>query len=115
MAEFIAGMDLGIIAGGFIKFESMCIGTPFVLISLCAHQEKLAKKFANRGYGIYLGAIKNILAHQDRFKRKIEDFLVNETLRKEMFEKSRQLVDGKGSSRILEMVKAGLAGGVMPG
>jgi spore coat polysaccharide biosynthesis predicted glycosyltransferase SpsG len=106
MAAFITEMDVGIIAGGFIKFEFMCIGTPFLLVSLCAHQQELARKFASNGYGVYLGEIKNLIANPGKFQRKIESFLSNETLRVEMFENSRQLVDGQGSVRILEMVNS---------
>jgi spore coat polysaccharide biosynthesis predicted glycosyltransferase SpsG len=104
MAEFITEIDLGIIAGGFIKFEMMCIGTPFLLVSLCHHQQRLARKFAARGYGVYLGEIKDLIANQKKIRRKIESFILNETLRKKMFGNSRQLVDGKGSSRILALV-----------
>jgi spore coat polysaccharide biosynthesis predicted glycosyltransferase SpsG len=106
MAAFITEMDVGIIAGGFIKFEFMCIGTPFLLVSLCKHQLELARKFAAKGYGIYLGEIKNLIANPGKFQRKIESFMYNEALRVEMFEHSRRLVDGQGSSRILEIVNA---------
>jgi spore coat polysaccharide biosynthesis predicted glycosyltransferase SpsG len=109
MAAFIKKMDVGIIAGGFIKFEFMCIGTPFLLVSLCAHQQKLARKFASNGYGIYLGEMKNLIANPGKSQRKIESFLSNETMRMEMFENSRQLVDGQGSVRILEMVNSLIA------
>ena len=104
MAEFITRIDAGIIAGGFIKFEMMCIGTPFLLVSLCDHQQRLALKFSARGYGIYLGDIKQLLNNQKKFQRQMESFLANETLREEMFENSRRLVDGNGSSRILALV-----------
>jgi spore coat polysaccharide biosynthesis predicted glycosyltransferase SpsG len=106
IAAFIAEMDVGIIAGGFIKFEMMCVGTPFLLISLCDHQQKLARKFAAKGYGIYLGEIKVLIANRKKIQRKMESFLLNQTLREDIFGNSRRLVDGKGSSRILEMVKS---------
>lgn len=113
MAEFITKMDAGIIAGGFIKFEMMCIGTPFLLVSLCDHQQRLARKFAAGGYGVYLGDIKDLIANQKKFRRKIESFLANAALREEMFGNSRQLVDGKGSSRIFALVNR-LIGNIQP-
>ncbi|UCH95026.1 MAG: hypothetical protein JSV88_32890 [Candidatus Aminicenantes bacterium] len=106
MAAFIEKIDAGIIAGGFIKFEMMCIGTPFVLISLADHQHWLARKFAAQGYGVYLGKIKDLLSNPNKFKQEMETFLSDETLRKQMFSNSRQLVDGKGSDRVLEMVNS---------
>jgi spore coat polysaccharide biosynthesis predicted glycosyltransferase SpsG len=72
----------------------------------CKHQLELARKFAAKGYGIYLGEIKNLIANPGKFQRKIESFMYNEALRVEMFEHSRRLVDGQGSSRILEIVNA---------
>ena len=109
MAEFIARLDVGIIAGGFIKFEMMCIGTPFVMVSLATHQHHLARKFAAQGYGVYMGTIKNLLSRPDRFRKKLEGFITNRSLRQHMFANSRQLVDGKGSERILEIVNSALA------
>lgn len=106
MAGFIAGIDVGIIAGGFIKFEMMCVGTPFGLISLCEHQQKLARKFSRHGYGVYWGSITNILAKPGNFKRKITAFLTDASLRKTIFTGSRRLVDGNGSSRIVELTNA---------
>lgn len=108
MAAFITEMDIGIIAGGFTKFEFMCIGTPFLLVSLCNHQQKLARKFSSNGYGVYLGEIKNLIANPGKFQRTMESFLSNETLREEMFGNSRRLVDGQGSSRILEIVNSSI-------
>jgi len=111
MAAFIAGMDLGIIAGGFLKFEFMCIGTPFALVSLCDHQQKLARKFASKGYGVYFGDIKHLIGNQKneaRLKRKMAALVLNEKLREEMFRNSRQLVDGQGSYRILDMVNSSI-------
>jgi len=113
MAEFIMEIDVGIIAGGFIKFEMMCIGTPFLLVSLCRHQQLLARKFAADGYGVYLGKIKDLIVNQKKSRRKTESFLANETLREKMFGNSRQLVDGKGSSRILALVNR-LIGNIQP-
>lgn len=106
MAAFIEKMDVGIIAGGFVKFEFMCIGTPFLLVSRAKHQHQLAKKFSEKGFGIYLGTLKQVLAHPQAFEKKMNAFLSNNRLRRKMFENSRRLVDGKGSSRIVDMVNS---------
>lgn len=108
MAAFIEKMDVGIIAGGFIKFEFMCIGTPFLLVSRAKHQQELALKFSKKGFGIYMGTLKQVLAHPQAFEQKMNAFLKNNRLRKKMYENSRRLVDGKGSSRILDMVNSAI-------
>lgn len=107
MAAFLASLDVAIIAGGFIKFEAMCMGTPFALVSLCSHQQKLARVFAHEGYGIYLGPVGKLTGtamNQGAFKRKMLAFIGNKSLREEIFTRSRLLVDGQGSERIAELV-----------
>jgi spore coat polysaccharide biosynthesis predicted glycosyltransferase SpsG len=105
MGAFIAKLDVGIIAGGFIKFEMMCIGTPFMLVSLCEHQHRLARKFSADGCGVYLGKIAAVLGHTENTRRKIERFISDTAGREKMFHHTRRLVDGRGGERILELVK----------
>jgi spore coat polysaccharide biosynthesis predicted glycosyltransferase SpsG len=108
MAAFIEKMDVGIIAGGFVKFEFMCIGTPFLLVSRARHQHQLAKKFSEKGFGVYMGPLKEVLDYPQTFEQKMNAFLEDNELREKMFEDSRRLVDGKGSSRILDMVNSAI-------
>lgn len=105
MAHLLAGLDLALIAGGFIKFETLCVGTPFGLLSLCAHQETLARKFASRGYGLYLGKLKQVLTSPRSFKIKVKLLLDDETTRRKMYVGGRQLVDGQGSARIVTLIE----------
>ncbi len=105
MAALIAEMDLGIISSGFTKFEFMCIGTPFGLISFSTHQEILAKKFSSQGYGIFLGKVEDVLARSDRFHKMVTDLVSGVQLRKEMFVRSRRLVDGQGSIRVSNIIQ----------
>lgn len=104
MASLIARMDLGIIAGGFIKFEFMCLGTPFCMVSLNAHQKELAEKFSSAGYGIYLGQVNTVVSRPESVRRKVNMLISDSSLRRKMFLKSRGLVDGKGSTRFLELI-----------
>lgn len=103
MAGLIAKADLGIISGGFIKFEFMCIGTPFCSLSLEDHQAELAKKFSRKGYGMYLGNVKDLARYPEDFYKKIDRFLSANSLRKRMFLRTRRLVDGKGTRRMLAL------------
>lgn len=100
MGAFLQRMDMGIIAGGFLKFELMCVGIPFAMISLCTHQEELGRKFASEGFGKYLGSIGYCLKHPRRFQRKIKYFIEDESIRREIHSRSRKLVDGQGGERL---------------
>jgi len=103
MGDFINRMDIGIIGGGFIKFEFMCVGSPFAMISLCSHQEKLGRRFSSQGYGDYLGKLTYCLKNPQTFKQKILSLISDENRRSEISTRSRRLVDGQGSQRILQL------------
>jgi spore coat polysaccharide biosynthesis predicted glycosyltransferase SpsG len=111
LAAFIAKADAAIISGGFTKFECMCIGTPFCIVSRNAHQRKLAEKFSTRGFAVNLGHIGSRKSDAVDFGNKVLKFLRNDSLRHTMFKKTRKLVDGKGSVRILKLVNAHLERG----
>ena len=104
MGRFIQGMDMGIIAGGFVKYEFMCIGTPYAMLSLCSHQGMLGRKFSAQGYGVFWGHIRECLSAPQKMKTKVLSFIADEKRREEISVRSRKLVDGHGSGRILQMV-----------
>jgi spore coat polysaccharide biosynthesis predicted glycosyltransferase SpsG len=110
MGDFINRMDMGIIAGGFVKFEFMCLGTPFAMISLCSHQEKLGRKFSSQGYGDYWGHVENCLADPEKLKKKLFSFMADEKKRNDMSFRSRQLVDGQGIHRLFRMAESLIQG-----
>lgn len=110
MGALIGRMDMGIIAGGFVKFEFMCIGTPFAMVSLSSHQKELARKFSTQGYGDDWGPVEGCLANPDKLKRKALAFIADEKKRAAMFARSRRLVDGQGSRRLLRMAKGLIQG-----
>ncbi len=110
MGDLISRMDMGIIAGGFVKFEFMCIGTPFAIVSLSSHQEVLARKFSARGYGDDWGTVEGCLADPEKLKKKALAFIADEKKRADMFVRSRRLVDGLGGRRILRLAKGLIQG-----
>jgi len=94
--------DLGIITGGFTKYEFAAIGTPTVIIASVEHQDYLAKAFARQGLSKYLGYHKDI---SDSFIREsVREMLSNGQLRKEFSQNGKRLVDGKGIDRVCEIV-----------
>ena len=110
MGDLISRMDMGIIAGGFVKFEFMCIGTPFAMVSLSSHQEVLTRKFSARGYGDDWGPVEGCLADPEKLQEKAVAFIADEKKRAVMFARSRRLVDGLGSCRILRLAKGLIQG-----
>jgi len=105
LAEVIYQSNLGIIAGGFVKFECMCIGTPIAFVSLNRHQQILSKAYAEKGHGIYLGTLKGLIQSPKHIQKLLTKFIASEQDRRAMFKRNRSLVDGRGINRIQKIIE----------
>lgn len=94
--------DMCISAAGITLYELCAVGIPALSIIVAENQNKVADKFNS------LKLIKSLGWHDDINKEKIleEISLLNKnySMRKEISEKSRSLVDGKGTLRIVEKI-----------
>lgn len=100
LPDLIYGADLLVCAGGNTLHESACIGTPAIVVPSMPHEERTAKCFEEKGFGLAVD-IKNdwkksVLALCD----KIEDY----ALRSQMCVKGKKISDGCGRKRILEII-----------
>ena len=91
--------DMGIISGGFIKFELMLIGVPFLLISLNDHQHIMSKRFSHSKDANYLGKIDKLNINNIKNNKKILKFINEMQLRKKISINNKVLIDGKGLER----------------
>ncbi len=105
IAALIAQADMGIISGGFVKFECMCLGTPYFILSRNDHQQYLAEKFSSKGYGIYLGRLKNVKRDSARIRSEIERLIDSVSGRKKMFVRFRRFMDGNGGRRFVSTIR----------
>ncbi len=106
MAKLIANADIGFISAGFIKFEFMCIGTPFTLVSLNQHQNYLSRKFSSQGYGFYLGQMSTLSKDILTIEKDLNDIMYKFKNRERMYNKMRKLIDGKGLYRFQKLIKS---------
>lgn len=94
--------DVCISAAGTTLYELCAVGIPSLSIIVAENQNKVADKFN------LLKIIKSLGLHNDLNKEKIlsEISVLNKdySMRKEISEKSSRLVDGKGTSRIVEKI-----------
>jgi spore coat polysaccharide biosynthesis predicted glycosyltransferase SpsG len=101
MADFMAGLDFAVIAGGFTKFECLCLGIPMAMVSLCAHQATLARAYERAGLGLYLGDWRAIVAPAGRrWPARLLRLLDSNIERRALSQRGRALVDGHGAQRL---------------
>ncbi len=104
MAELMRWADIAIIAGGGSSlYELARMGTPGVVMSKVEHQVINAKRFAKLGTVIDLGYGNE--CGNEVIKSAVERLVSDHKLRQAMSEKGRQLVDGQGRKRVLEIIE----------
>lgn len=85
-------------AGGTTTFEAACSGLPMVLLAIADNQIQGAQAWANTGSAVFLGMLKETSA--EKLVEKVSRLLDSESTRKEMADKARKCVDGKGGDRV---------------
>jgi UDP-2,4-diacetamido-2,4,6-trideoxy-beta-L-altropyranose hydrolase len=99
MAELMAAADLAIGAGGSATWERCCLGLPSIAVSTATNQNQQILDAALNGL-IYAPDIKKNF--QESIKKHIFSMIENSLMRRYISSKAIQLVDGKGSKRIVD-------------
>ena len=97
MAQLMADSDLAIGAAGSTSWERCCLGLPTLLLVLAANQENIAMELQENGAAELL--------ELDSMASSIDDFFSSKEILlrlKEMTANSSKLVDGTGTSRVIE-------------
>jgi len=95
-------VDIAITSGGNTTYELACIGTPAIYTCIVPHQLKTAGAWDKIGAGINLGYAPKISTK--RIRETIISLLSDEVLLKEMSEKGKKKVDGRGLERITKII-----------
>lgn len=103
MADFMFSADIAITAGGTALFEMAYMGLPSIVISIASNQ-KSSKVFAEKyGTCIYLGDAQNM---KENFIIDSIEYIQDSEVRSVMSTNGQKLIDGKGSTRLLnEIIK----------
>ncbi|NBD17450.1 MAG: UDP-2,4-diacetamido-2,4,6-trideoxy-beta-L-altropyranose hydrolase [Cyanobacteria bacterium] len=103
MPEWMAWADLAIAAGGSTNWELAFMGLPSVIITVADNQSAIAQQLGKMGITISLGWYQQLTVHQ--LTTAVSELLSAQKQRQQMSEKGRQLVDGLGSQRVIEMMR----------
>jgi spore coat polysaccharide biosynthesis protein SpsF len=102
MRALMLGADLAVAAYGVTAHELAATATPAVLMCLTADHERSAMTFRDAGAAIVLGVYRGdegpVLA------REVSALLSDPDRRETMGQAGRQLIDGKGASRVADRI-----------
>jgi UDP-2,4-diacetamido-2,4,6-trideoxy-beta-L-altropyranose hydrolase len=101
MAELMVAADLAIGAGGSTCWERCCLGLPALVISTADNQRQLVAAAASKGL-IYSPELTEDLNRF--FSRHIRAMLENNYLRQFISQAGLKLVDGRGTSRLIDTI-----------
>lgn len=97
--ELMAWADVAISGAGSTCWEMCLLGLPAILIDVAENQKRIAEDLAKKGVAIHAGSGREIIAEQ--LAAKLEQLLVTLQLRAAMSQRGRELVDGRGASRVV--------------
>jgi UDP-2,4-diacetamido-2,4,6-trideoxy-beta-L-altropyranose hydrolase len=102
MAELMAWADVGVAAGGSTSWELAFMGLPTLCLVLADNQEELAASLAGHGVVHNLGW--HTALTEDRIGEALGDLALDPAARRQMSLRGRQLVDGLGGRRVVEVL-----------
>lgn len=103
MSDIMLKADIAISSGGSTLYELLACGIPIMSFIYADNQKLIVEKMESLGYLKNIGYYDSI--NYKILEYKLEQFLLNQQERKMMVEKTRNLIDCKGTERIIEVVK----------
>jgi len=100
MAELATAADLAIGAAGSAMWERCVLGLPSVVVTLADNQLAAAASLAKAG--AVLAVDGRAASFETDFDRALTRLFVDDTLRRGLAEKSAELCDGQGATRVAE-------------
>jgi UDP-2,4-diacetamido-2,4,6-trideoxy-beta-L-altropyranose hydrolase len=101
VAELMAAADLAISAAGSTCWELCLLGLPALLVDLADNQTELAKDLDRRGCGIRIG---DRMVPTEEIANQLRRVVRSHELRRSLSERSRELVDGRGATRVVSVL-----------
>jgi UDP-2,4-diacetamido-2,4,6-trideoxy-beta-L-altropyranose hydrolase len=107
MASLMAWADVALMAGGATCWEAAFMGLPALASILVDHQRAVVEAVAARGVCENLGAAADL--EPDVIRQRTLALLADAPARAEMSARGRELIDGRGSQRVVDVLLRELA------
>ncbi len=102
MAELMTSADVAVSAAGSTCWELCLLALPSLLIDVAANQTALAVDLDRRGCAIHLG---DHTVSAEKIAQQLQRLLRSHELRRSLSQRSRELVDGDGASRVVSALR----------
>lgn len=106
MADLMWEADLAITAGGLTMFELACVGTPSIVVCAELFETETASRLEKTGAVINLGFGGDL--DDSKLAKTVDALFADIEARKRMSSLGKQLVDGRGSGRIVRLLREGI-------
>jgi UDP-2,4-diacetamido-2,4,6-trideoxy-beta-L-altropyranose hydrolase len=103
MPELMANADLAVAGAGTTSWEMCFLGLPALLIVLAENQQGVADELAKRGIVVHLGRGSGLA--QSTIAAEVRSLAASPGVRREMGQRGRALVDGRGAERVVRAMK----------
>lgn len=103
LSELIFSSDIVFSAGGDTLHESACVGTPAIVLWEDEHERIQAESFVREGCAINLG--KGTVVSYNSIQEPVQSILDDNNLYQKMSEKGKNLVDGNGIFRLVQIIE----------
>jgi spore coat polysaccharide biosynthesis predicted glycosyltransferase SpsG len=107
MSAAMAQADLAVCSFGMTSYELAAMGVPAVCVCLSEDHAESASALVAAGMGISVGV--DDQDTETRLAAAVEGLLVDKNARAQMSARVRELVDGRGASRIAELLVSAIA------
>lgn len=104
IAELMAWADVAVSSAGTTCWELCLLALPALLTDVAENQTALAHQLARRKCAIYLGGPQDFSA--GHLADRLEQLLMSAETRQDLSARCRELVDGRGSTRVVAAMRA---------
>lgn len=102
LPERMLRADFAVATASSTTYELLALGTPIVSIPIVDHQEPIATVLRERG----IAKVLKRGSSEAAFRRAIEEYATDATIRRERRDRGRTLVDGQGTERVADILLA---------
>jgi len=103
MPELMAWADVAVSAGGSTCWELTFMGLPFMVLVLAENQYHVARHLVSSGTAMNMGWFSEV--SRSAITKEVKRLLMDKELRVQMSNHGKDLIDGEGAARVVDMMR----------